>query len=106
MSNTHSDGFVFFGATGDLAYKKILPSLYAKVKRASLNLPVIGVAKLGVSRRLEPQESSAHRDGDGLGAIPRSQLLHDAAYVRLHGLFGNVQHVSDIAIPVAANDMC
>jgi hypothetical protein len=87
-----------------LGIQKILPSQYAKVKRPSLNVPVIGVAKL-VSR-LEPQESSAHRDGDGLGAIPRSQLLHDAAYVRLHGLFGNVQHVSDIAIPVAANDMC
>jgi glucose-6-phosphate 1-dehydrogenase len=47
MNNLHSDAFVFFGATGDLAYKKIFPSLYAMVKRGHLNVPVIGVAKQG-----------------------------------------------------------
>jgi glucose-6-phosphate 1-dehydrogenase len=36
---------VFFGATGDLAYKKIFPALQAMVKRGTLNVPVIGVAK-------------------------------------------------------------
>ena len=45
MSDTHSDALVFFGATGDLAYKKIFPSLQAMVKRGTLNMPVIGVAK-------------------------------------------------------------
>jgi glucose-6-phosphate 1-dehydrogenase len=45
MSNLRSDAFVFFGATGDLAYKKIFPSLHAMVKRGNLNVPVIGVAK-------------------------------------------------------------
>jgi glucose-6-phosphate 1-dehydrogenase len=45
MSNTHSDTLVFFGATGDLAYKKIFPALQAMVKRGTLNVPVIGVAK-------------------------------------------------------------
>jgi glucose-6-phosphate 1-dehydrogenase len=39
-----SDALVVFGATGDLAYKKIFPSLYAMVKRGSLTVPVIGVA--------------------------------------------------------------
>src|SRR5919204_1297134 len=47
MSETHSDGLVFFGATGDLAYKKIFPSLQAMVKRGRLNVPVIGVARAG-----------------------------------------------------------
>jgi glucose-6-phosphate 1-dehydrogenase len=47
MNNLHSDAFVFFGATGDLAYKKIFPSLHAMVKRGNLNVPVIGVAKEG-----------------------------------------------------------
>ena len=47
MNNLHSDAFVFFGATGDLAYKKIFPSLHAMVKRGNLNVPVIGVAKQG-----------------------------------------------------------
>jgi glucose-6-phosphate 1-dehydrogenase len=43
----HSDALVFFGATGDLAYKKIFPALQAMVKRGHLNVPVIGVAKAG-----------------------------------------------------------
>jgi len=47
MSAIHSDALVFFGATGDLAYKQIFPSLQAMVKRGHLNVPVIGVAKGG-----------------------------------------------------------
>ena len=39
-----ADALVFFGATGDLAYKKVYPSLHAMVKRGILNMPVIGVA--------------------------------------------------------------
>lgn len=45
MSQPHSDALVFFGATGDLAYKKIFPALQAMVKRGTLSVPVIGVAK-------------------------------------------------------------
>jgi glucose-6-phosphate 1-dehydrogenase len=41
------DALVFFGATGDLAYKKIFPSLQAMIKRGNLHVPVIGVAKAG-----------------------------------------------------------
>ena len=47
MPPTHSDALVFFGATGDLAYKKIFPALQAMIKRGTLNVPVIGVAKAG-----------------------------------------------------------
>jgi len=47
MNSFHSDALVFFGATGDLAYKKIFPSLQAMVKRGHLNVPVVGVAKAG-----------------------------------------------------------
>ena len=43
--SAHSDTLVFFGATGDLAYKKIFPALQAMVKRGSLNVPVIGFAR-------------------------------------------------------------
>ncbi len=43
----HSDALVFFGATGDLAHKKIFPALQAMIKRGTLNVPVIGVAKAG-----------------------------------------------------------
>jgi glucose-6-phosphate 1-dehydrogenase len=47
MSNAHSDALVFFGATGDLAYKKIFPALQAMLKRGHLDIPVVGVAKSG-----------------------------------------------------------
>src|SRR6516165_5870787 len=47
MNAPHCDSLVFFGATGNLAYKKIFPSLQAMIKRGSLNVPVIGVAKAG-----------------------------------------------------------
>src|SRR4029453_12888837 len=47
MSDKHSDALVFFGATGDLAYKKIFPALHAMAKRGHLDVPVIGVAKAG-----------------------------------------------------------
>jgi glucose-6-phosphate 1-dehydrogenase len=45
-----SDALVFFGATGDLAYKKIFPALQQLVKRGKLDSPIIGVAKSGWNR--------------------------------------------------------
>jgi glucose-6-phosphate 1-dehydrogenase len=47
MGDTQADALAFFGATGDLAYKKIFPSLQAMARRGTLNVPVIGVAKAG-----------------------------------------------------------
>src|SRR6201984_969988 len=47
MSSLQSDALVFFGATGDLAYKKIFPSLHAMMKGVRLNVPVVGFAKAG-----------------------------------------------------------
>ena len=47
MNLNQSDALVFFGATGDLAYKKIFPSLQAMARRGTLNVPVIGVANAG-----------------------------------------------------------
>ena len=43
----HSDALVFFGATGDLAFKQIFPALAALVERGKLAVPVVGVAKAG-----------------------------------------------------------
>ena len=40
----YSDAFVFFGATGDLAYKQIFPALQALTRRGRLDMPVVGVA--------------------------------------------------------------
>src|SRR5262245_1453453 len=47
MNDRYSDALVFFGATGDLAYKKIFPALQAMLKRGHLDVPIIGVAKAG-----------------------------------------------------------
>jgi glucose-6-phosphate 1-dehydrogenase len=47
MASVRSDAVVFFGATGDLAYKQIFPALQALVRNEGLNLPIIGVAKAG-----------------------------------------------------------
>ena len=47
MTVPRSDAFVFFGATGDLAYKKIFPALQSMARRGHLDVPVIGVAKSG-----------------------------------------------------------
>src|SRR5262249_22740646 len=49
MSEMYSDALVFFGATGDLAYKKIFPALQAMIQRGHLDIPVIGVARGGWS---------------------------------------------------------
>ncbi|EIL90877.1 glucose-6-phosphate dehydrogenase [Rhodanobacter spathiphylli] len=47
MPTPRSDALVFFGATGDLAYKKIFPALLAMMTRDGLDLPIIGVAHSG-----------------------------------------------------------
>lgn len=47
MDSTRSDALVFFGATGDLAYKQIFPALQKLVQRHNLDIPIIGVAKAG-----------------------------------------------------------
>jgi glucose-6-phosphate 1-dehydrogenase len=61
-----SDAFVFFGATGDLAYKKIFPALYAMVHRDGLNIPIIGVARAGwtLDKLRERARDSVRAAGD------------------------------------------
>jgi glucose-6-phosphate 1-dehydrogenase len=78
MSPVHSDALVFFGATGDLAYKKIFPALQSMVKRDHLDLPVIGVAKSGWT--LEQFKARA-RD-----SVEKHGGLDPAAFVRLSSL--------------------
>ncbi len=63
MSEPHSDALAFFGATGDLAYKKIFPALHAMARRGNLQFPVIGVAKSGWSLdQLQSARPRQHRD--------------------------------------------
>ncbi len=72
MSDSHSDALVFFGATGDLAYKKIFPALQAMIKRGHLNVPVIGVAKAGWN--LEQLRARAHDSLEKHGGVDTAAL--------------------------------
>jgi glucose-6-phosphate 1-dehydrogenase len=63
----HSDAFVFFGATGDLAFKKIFPALHAMARRGHLNVPVIGVARAGWT--LEQFRAHAHDSIEQHGGV-------------------------------------
>src|SRR6185503_17184394 len=47
MTTRSSGAFVFFGATGDLAYKKIFPALQVLINRGNFDIPIIGVARAG-----------------------------------------------------------
>ncbi len=70
MSDTKSDAFVFFGATGDLAFKKIFPALQAMVKRGTLDVPVVGVAR---SRLTDDQiRARAHDSIEKHGGVDRA----------------------------------
>ncbi|MCJ0824878.1 glucose-6-phosphate dehydrogenase [Luteimonas sp. 50] len=76
MSNPQSDALVFFGATGDLAYKKIFPALQALVRDGELDMPVIGVARAGWTveqLRARVRDSLVHSEGG----------VDEAAYARL-----------------------
>ena len=78
MTQVHSDALVFFGATGDLAHKKIFPALQAMVRRGSLNAPVIGVAKAGWT--LDQLKERA------LDGLRRYGGVDDAAWQKLSSL--------------------
>jgi len=78
MTNLHSDALVFFGATGDLAYKKIFPALQGMVKRGHLTVPVIGVAKAGWN--LEQFRARAYDSLEKHGGVDQ------AAFEKLCGL--------------------
>ena len=81
MNALQSDALVFFGATGDLAYKKIFPSLQAMMKRGNLNVPIIGVAKSGwnLDQMRSRMRDSLENHGHGSG-------LDQAAFEKLCGL--------------------
>ena len=79
-----SDALVFFGATGDLAYKKIFPALQAMVQAGTLKGPVIGVAKSGWNlEQLKARAKASiqeHAPG-GIKETALSQLMKRLQYV-------------------------
>jgi glucose-6-phosphate 1-dehydrogenase len=79
-----SDALVFFGATGDLAHKKIFPALYAMVKRGTLDVPVIAVAfsQWTLDRLRDHAKDGIERFGGGID--------DQAAFQRLLGLLSYI----------------
>ncbi len=115
MNHSHSDILVFFGATGDLAYKKIFPALQEMVKRGVLNVPVIGVAKAGwnldqlKARAKDSIEKHSQMDPAAFGKL--MQLLRyvdgdfndPATFKTLRKEMGNAQSPAHyLAIPPVA----
>lgn len=82
MNENHSDALVFFGATGDLAYKKIFPALQAMVRRGTLKVPVIGVAKSGWNLdQLKARARDSVEKHGGLDAPAFAKLCQLLRYV-------------------------
>ncbi len=112
MNQPHSDALVFFGATGDLAYKKIFPSLQAMVKRGTLSVPVIGVAKAGWNLdqlRARAKDSLEQHGGldpkawEKLSSLLRyvdGDYADPATFVAVRNALGSAEHPAHyLAIP-------
>jgi glucose-6-phosphate 1-dehydrogenase len=82
MTSGRSDALVFFGATGDLAFKKIFPALYAMTRAGQLDVPVIGVARSAWS--LEQFRTRARQ------SVERTGEVDEATFARLSS---NLQYV-------------
>jgi glucose-6-phosphate 1-dehydrogenase len=113
-SPVHSDALVFFGATGDLAYKQIFPALYAMAKRGALRIPVVGVAHSGWTLeqlQARARESIQEHASEALDHSVVDQVLallryvdgdyNDAStFVSLKSALGECRHpVHYLAIP-------
>jgi glucose-6-phosphate 1-dehydrogenase len=114
MTAPRSDALVFFGATGDLAHKKIFPALQHMIRHGTLDVPVVGVAKAGFSvadlhaRAADSLEKHGGLDRD---AFPRlRQLLRyidgdyasPATFAALRRELGGAEHPTHyLAIPPA-----
>jgi glucose-6-phosphate 1-dehydrogenase len=109
---SQSDALVFFGATGDLAYKQIFPALQALVKRHNLDIPIVGVAKAGWNLdqlKARARDSiTSHGGLDEAAFAKLSALLQyvdgdyreAATFTQLRQLLGNAQRpLHYLAIP-------
>src|SRR6516225_3476121 len=114
MSEAHADALVFFGATGDLAYKKIFPALQGMVRRGHLSVPVIGVARAGWTLdqlKARARDSIEKHGGlDSAAFAKLSTLLryvdgdyqNPATFAAVRSQLGSAQHPAHyLAIPPA-----
>lgn len=83
MTESQADAIVLFGATGDLAFKKIFPALQAMIKRGHLTVPVIGVAKANrdLTQLRDRVRESLSRHGGGVDEAAFTKLVQLLRYV-------------------------
>jgi glucose-6-phosphate 1-dehydrogenase len=100
-----SDALVFFGATGDLAYKQIFPALQAMIRRGHLDVPIIGVARAswGIDQLVARAHASLVEHAGGVDEAAFARLREQLRYVdgdyrepatfeRLRQQLGGAQH--------------
>jgi glucose-6-phosphate 1-dehydrogenase len=107
MSKTKADALIFYGATGDLAFKKVFPALQQMVKRGELEVPIIGVArdKCGLEGLKARAKESVEKHGGGTDPEAFPKLMKQLRYV--HGDYSDAatfdalgQALADIKRPV------
>jgi len=82
MTPTSSDAFVFFGAIGDLAYKKVFPALQALIRAGELDMPIIGMARAGWTLdRLRERAHDSLKNNGGVDADAFARLSAQLQYV-------------------------
>ena len=90
MPTATSDAFVFFGATGDLAYKQIFPALQALTRDGKLDMPVIGMARSGWSiDRLRERAHDSLKEHGGIDRAAFARLSKQMQYI--DGDYGDAQ---------------
>jgi glucose-6-phosphate 1-dehydrogenase len=112
MTQSKSDALVLFGASGDLAYKKIFPALYAMARRGHLDVPVIGVANSPwtteqlVERARESIERQGPAEANALNEVVRrlsyvqGDYTDSGTYTKLRRELGAARHpIHYLAIP-------
>jgi glucose-6-phosphate 1-dehydrogenase len=112
MTQTHSDALVFFGATGDLAYKKIFPALQHMVQHGHLDVPIIGVARSGWTvEQLRARARDSLEKHGGVDEPAFAKLLErlryidgdyndPATFIQLRGVLGQARRpLHYLAIP-------
>ncbi|MDP9151512.1 MAG: glucose-6-phosphate dehydrogenase [Myxococcota bacterium] len=122
MNRETSDGLVFFGATGDLAFKQIFPALQGLAKRGRLEMPIVAVGRKPLDkpallqRVKESLQAGGGVDGPAFESLSRrlayAQVDYDdpGSFTRIRDALGNAKHpLHYVALPpdvfekVAAN---
>jgi glucose-6-phosphate 1-dehydrogenase len=81
----HADALVFFGITGDLAYKKIFPALHSMIRRGTLRVPIIGVARDDFTLDQLKARARASIDEHGGGCDPETMKVLDQLLLYVKG---------------------